>query len=100
MKHTMLAVLLCSFAAMLPAKEFYPAGDFEGKQIKPLHIMRGDFTTGKRQVAKTSDVFERLQNEKVFAGKQSLLIPARSTNSAGGISLLSAKATNFPFQAE
>ena len=77
MKHTMLAVLLCSFAAMLPAKEFYPAGDFEGKEIKPLHIMRGDFTTGKRQVAKTSDVFERLQNEKVFAGKQSLLIESR-----------------------
>lgn len=77
MKSKKFAMLLCCCAAMLSAKELYPAGDFEGKQIKPLHIMRGDFTTGKRQTAKTSDVFERVQNEKVFAGKQSLLIESR-----------------------
>ena len=40
-------MLGCLGAALLGAKEFYPEGNFESSKIKPLHIRRFDYTSGK-----------------------------------------------------
>ena len=59
------------------AREIYPAGDFEGKSIKPLHCRRYTTVDKKRNFKIPAElVTERIQNEKAFAGKQSLLTEA------------------------
>jgi len=64
--------------ALLPAmqgKELYPAGDFEGKSEKPLYIRRFDHTGGKRTpIDNKGKVIDRIQADKAYAGKQSLLL--------------------------
>ena len=72
MKNLLMTVLLPF--AFLAAKEFYPAGDFEGQSIKPLHIRRFDKSDGTHKAPKPGTITERLQNEKAFSGKQSLLL--------------------------
>lgn len=59
------------------AREIYPAGDFEGNAIKPLHCRRYATVNQKRNFTIPKDlVTERIQNEKAFSGKQSLLVEA------------------------
>ena len=72
MKNLLMTALLPF--AFLAAKEFYPAGDFEGQSIKPLHIKRFDKSDGTHKAPKPGTITERLQNEKAFSGKQSLLL--------------------------
>ena len=68
-------MLGCLGAALLGAKEFYPEGNFESAKIKPLHIRRFDYTSGKSVGLKPNQgVTERVQNEKAYSGKQSLLL--------------------------
>ena len=75
MKMNLLPVLTLFLPfTLLPAKELYPAGDFEGNSTKPLHIMRSDHSSGKRKIPQKGTVTERIQNEKAFSGKQSLLL--------------------------
>ena len=79
MKYKIL--LTCAaLAAALPgagAREIYPAGNFEGSSIKPLHCRRYTSINGKRNFKISKDlVRERLQNEKAFSGKYSLLTEA------------------------
>ena len=79
MKYKIL--LTCAaLAAALPgagAREIYPAGNFEGSSIKPLHCRRYTSIDGKRNFKISKDlVRERLQNEKAFSGKYSLLTEA------------------------
>ena len=67
------ALLLAAFAAA-EAREIYPAGNFEGNSIKPLHCRRYNSVNGKRNFKIPKElVTERIQNEKAFSGKQSLL---------------------------
>ncbi|MBE6384577.1 MAG: DUF4091 domain-containing protein [Lentisphaerae bacterium] len=64
-------------ASAVEAREIYPAGDFEGKSFKPLHCRRYANINSKRQYKIPKGlVTERIQNEKAFAGKQSLLVEA------------------------
>ena len=71
MKMNLLPVLTLFLPfTLLPAKELYPAGDFEGNSTKPLHIMRSDHSSGKRKIPQKGTVTERIQNEKAFSGKQ------------------------------
>ena len=89
-KHLAAAVLLP--AVLLAAKDFYPAGDFEGKELKPLHIMRTEITGGVRKRADKTKVTERIQNEKAFSGKQSLLLES-SVEGVHSINLHNIKVT-------
>ena len=67
------AVFLAAFAGA-EAREIYPAGDFESSSIKPLHCRRYVTVNGKRNFKIPKElVTERIQNEKAFSGKQSLL---------------------------
>ena len=59
---------------VLAAKDFCPAGNFEGNDLKPIHIMRFEFEGPRRKKAEKGSVTERFQNEKAFSGKQSLLL--------------------------
>ena len=71
----MSALLTC--VSFLSAREIYPAGDFEGTSIKPLHCRRYTSIDKKRNFKIPQDLIkERIQNEKAFSGKQSLLVEA------------------------
>ena len=70
------AALLAAFAGT-EAREIYPAGNFESSSIKPLHCRRYTSGNGKRNFKIPKElVTERIQNEKAFTGKQSLLTEA------------------------
>lgn len=61
----------------LSARELYPAGNFEGDSVKPLHCRRYETVNKKRNFKISKDlVRERIQNEKAFSGKKSLLTEA------------------------
>ena len=74
-KRICMAVLLP--LATLTARELFPAGDFESSSIKPLHCRRFTNVNKKQNFKIPKDlVRERLQNEKSFTGRQSLLAEA------------------------
>ena len=73
-KHFFTAALLLAAFTAADAREIYPAGNFEGDSVKPLHCRRYTSVNGKRNFKIAKDlVTERIQNEKAFSGKQSLL---------------------------
>ena len=74
MRRTVIA-LAALIAFQLGARELYPAGTFEDSQLKPLHIKR--FSRSKENsgpLPPRKGVSERIQNEKAFSGKNSLLL--------------------------
>ena len=73
------SVLICAAAAAaltLGAKELYPAGDFEKKSYSPMSISNLVSKDRKRVTAPKGTVTAVVQSQKVFNGKNALLLTA------------------------
>ena len=81
LKKTLNAAALLALSLPLSAAELFPAGDFESGSFKPLAVNRLRIVNGKIQRSGAGNV--KLQGDKVFSGKQALLVEAEKNVRTG-----------------